>query len=317
MAEGDAKRWFKIGCFSCLGCLGLCVVIVALFVGAAWIRARSEKVEERVLTHATPPSSLPPAPPAPPKAPAEGGTIEEPTSKAAGTVVLNLSGAEFHLEPGTPGTPIRVEASYDRASYSLEESSEEAKDGAWTYQVVFRRTTASSWMVDALSGIFSGTKPSLRIYLPPDVPLALEMEIERGGMEAEIGGLHLTSGKVHVSMAGLQLKVSEPLAEPMERLEVKSEMGGAEFRSLGNASPRVLDVSFSMGGMQLDLGGSWRADSDISIQGSMGGGEVRLPKHVRIEGVKGRGFEAPQEGELKVPTLRFKSSSGMKNVEFR
>jgi hypothetical protein len=113
------------------------------------------------------------------------------------------------------------------------------------------------------------------------------------------------------------VSVGQPLAEPMERLELAASMGGGEFRSLGNASPRILDVSTSMGGMELDLTGAWRADAAISVVGNMGGAEVRLPKDVRIEGVPGRALEAPQTGEIRIPTLRFSTSSAMGNVEFK
>lgn len=309
MAEGDAKRWFKYGCFGCLGVVGLVVVLAAIALGTAWMRARSEKVESRALSHAAPAAATLPAP-------TPQGPAPTPAAGARGRVVLDLNGAEFHVRPGAAGEPIRVEATYDTASYVLEEFTEDAADGTWTYRVEFRRLGASSGFGDVLRRIFSKSRPSVTVILPRELPIALEATVEQGGLEGELGGLHLTSAVVHASMGGVEIRVSEPLARPMDRLEIRTSMGGGSFRSVGNASPRVLDVEYSMGGMDLDLTGAWAADSAISLRGSMGGAHVRLPRDVRVEGVPASAFAPPPTGELRVPLLRFEASSAMGDVKF-
>lgn len=85
---------------------------------------------------------------------------------------------------------------------------------------------------------------------------------------------------------------------------------------IGNASPRRLEVGFRMGGMDLDLRGRWIADAEIDISGSMGGGSVRLPRDVVIEGIRVGGLEAPSDPELKPPTLKFSTSSTMGELQF-
>ena len=101
----------------------------------------------------------------------------------------------------------------------------------------------------------------------------------------------------------------------MERLSIVGSMGGFEASSLGNASPRELEVDFSMGGMDLDLRGRWAGDSDISLRSSMGGGVLRLPRDVRIEGLATSRIGDPTETEVEPPTLRFSVSSDMGNLE--
>jgi hypothetical protein len=294
MASGEARKWLKYGCLGCAGCLGLILLVVALVVATAWSRARSEKVGERVLTHAT-----------------------APASSAPGKVVLELRDGEFHVEPARAGEPLRVEATYDENSFRLVESSEGAEGGPWTYRVGFERTRMSSWWLDALQQAFSSGRPKVRVLLPLDVPIELDMTIERGGAEVELGGLRVKSMALQASMGGLDLSVGEPLPEPMERFEAKLSMGGGEISSLGNASPRVVHVEYSMGGLSLDLNGAWRTDSEITLRGSMGGADVRLPDDVRVEGVPDRPLEPPATDELHVPTLRFTSSSQMGEVQFR
>ena len=81
---------------------------------------------------------------------------------------------------------------------------------------------------------------------------------------------------------------------------------------------RVLDVDLSMGGFKLDLSGEWVTDSEISIDSSMGGGLVVLPRDVFIEGVESRRALRPgEEPEVARPTLRFTTSSSMGDLQIR
>jgi hypothetical protein len=103
----------------------------------------------------------------------------------------------------------------------------------------------------------------------------------------------------------------------MQRLDINATMGGGELRLIGNASPRVLNVGYTMGGVDLDLTGDWRADSEITLRGSQGGAGVRLPADVRVEGVPNRALEPPEAGEIRRPTLRFSAESRFEDVEIR
>lgn len=315
MVEGDVKRWLKYGFFGCLGCLGLIVIVVGLTVGTAWFRAKSEKPEERVLTHPVPAAPIEPIEPVESRQPGTASSL--PRSASQGTLALELQDGEFHIQPGVAGEPIRVEATFDKTSYDLVEKSETLADGTWAYRIEFRRTKPESFVRHVVQQMFSSIRPSVRVFLPPDAPIALEARVERGGLEIELGGTRVVSAVINVSIGGVELKVSEPLADPMERLAFTSNMGGGELQSIGNASPRILEVEAQMGGVELDLGGAWRADSEIKLHGSMGGMSVQLPSGVRIEGVPGRAPEGPQSDELKLPTLRFSASSEMGEVEFR
>ncbi len=91
----------------------------------------------------------------------------------------------------------------------------------------------------------------------------------------------------------------------MERLVLDFSMGGGQMTGIGNASPAALDVEFSMGGAELDLRGQWLRDSMISIDTSMSGAVVRLPRDVLIEGIDRGGLTVEGEGETRPPKLTF------------
>ena len=106
--------------------------------------------------------------------------------------------------------------------------------------------------------------------------------------------------------AGGELDFSEPVATPLERLVIRTSMAGMNVGRIGNASPRHLEIDTSMAGAMLDLRGDWRNDSDIEIQTSMGGVNVRLPRDVHLVGVPGRlGSATPSDETDPRPTLRF------------
>jgi len=311
MADRHGASWIKWGCAGCAGVLGLAILAVAVVAGVAFLKARSEHIDEQILERPAPtPSTSTPATPQP-SAPAAA----PPAGTAPGRVVLDLAEAEFQIAPAGPGEALRVEATYDRNAYRFEEGYEpQAVADGWTYRVSFRRQ--GSGMLIGLKELISGSRPRVRVLLPRDRPLDLVVEIARGGAEIELGGLWLRSADIQVAMGGLALTVGEPLAAPMDTLALRASMGGGAIRSLGNASPRKLDVEFSMGGMDLDLRGRWVADCDATVRGSMGGGRIRLPRDVRVEGVPGQRIEGRAQGEVPPPTLRFTSASSMGDIEF-
>ena len=294
--KGGGATFLKVGCLGCLGFLALVVLIVAIVGGIAWRRAGQQKIADQVFTQ-----EIPASPEATPEPLADVDGIEAvELPRAPGTVVLDLAHADFHVQPGRPGEPLRVEATYDINSYQLQEELQE-EAGAWVYRVRFRRT--GSWMMSMLAGLLSGNRPEVTIHLPPDVLLDLQLSISEGGSEVELGGLWLRSAELEFERGGLNLDVREPTREPVERFSIRGSMGGFNAGGIGNASPRHLEVDFRMGGMNLDLRGAWVEDSEIIIRQRMGGGRVQLPRNVVIEGLPDHHGVTP-EGEVMPPTLR-------------
>jgi len=308
---GAGRKLFKFGCIGCLGVLCILIIITVFLSFAAWLKVRNEKVEKQVINHEVPAAaetepwaeSLEP--------------VETETAVIPGKVILDLSQGEFDIRPAGRGEPIHVEAVYDTASYEIEETFEPDEGAGWTYRLRFRQT--ASGLVSSLGFLFGASSPTVRVLVPVDVPFSLDIRLSQGGSRLELGGLWLTSAKLDLSMGGFEIQIDEPLRRPMERFSINGSMGGIEISSLGNASPRFLEVVHRMGGLDLDLRGEWMQDSDISINMEMGGGLLRLPRNVEIRGLdSGAGDAAilPAEREIKLPTLTFDVSSRMGEVEF-
>lgn len=296
MATGVA--WFKYGCFGCLGLVAL-VVVVALVVSAtAYITSRPEQIEERVLA------------PAIPSAAAARGSV-------SGRVVLTIQEAELHIESVESGEPLRVEGRYDVNAFALEGETAAGVDPdvAWVYQVAFGRAENAG----AFSGLVSlvrGSTARINVFLPEDLPLHLVLNMREGGAVVRLGGLWLRTADLRLESGAVDLSVDEPLREPMKRLSIRTMNGGALLNRLGNASPRRLDVSYRMGHIDMDLGGRWLTDAEITIKGGAGGGVVHLPQGVILEGLDRPRDETSGAGEPHLPTLRFSVSTGVGWLEF-
>jgi hypothetical protein len=317
MAEKSAGlsilKWSAVGC---LGCLGVVVLFGGIAVGVGWLGAKNTKIEPHEVARDLPRGPEPPTPP-------ESLTPESATqpakralAQAAGRVVLDLRQAGFKIEPGEPGGKVRVEGKYDKRFHELEESLEEPLGHPWVYHVRFKQTGGGF-----LHSVFA-PKTEVTIYLPPDVPIDLEVDVQQGGAEIELGGLWLTMARISAMQGGCEVSVSEPLHAPMDRFDFSASMGGAAVRSIGNASPAEFNASVSMGGMHLDLRGAWAQDAQIGLDASMGDMDVRLPSDVTMRGLpEDEGsFGIAPEAEVKVkrPTLTFEIDSGArKNIKFR
>jgi hypothetical protein len=208
-----------------------------------------------------------------------------------------------------------MEATYDTEVYLVEDYFDSFPDSSWVYGVRSKRT------ISGLHALFrqimaGGKSPKIHIYLPADVPLELQFQVQEGGCEVELGGLWITTADFRFKKGGFALEIEDPLYEPMERMTIRGHMGGFEAEGLGNASPRVLEVTCRMGGADLDLRGAWRGDSDIRMDVAMGGMGVRVPRDVQIQGVESvEDRLQPDNEEMPLPVLRFTVKQKMGEIE--
>jgi hypothetical protein len=234
---------------------------------------------------------------------------------APGRVILDLAQGEFEVRPADPGESVRVEARYDENSAVLEDDFQVLPDSTWVYRVRYRqRSRGFTGMLRALMGGNRGAY--VHVFLPPDVPIALELHVSQGDCETHLGGLWLTDLDVRATQGGVMVRVKEPLHAPLEQATFKLTMGGLETKGLANLAPRSLDVQTTMGGAEIDLRGDWLSDAAIRLSVTMGGIEVRLPEGVDVRGLAaGDHHLESATPEVRRPVLRFSVSENMGEVE--
>jgi hypothetical protein len=293
---GVKQGCFKPALFGCLGIVVLGIVFVGITAMLARIGLKNEQIEEPQL------------------APMVGGAATLPAGKS-GRVILELGQGEFEIRPAESKSNLTVKARFDREVFELVDEFGTLPDSTWVYRVRFRRNIPG---LQALFRAMMGgdTNAYVHIYLPPDIPIALEVHAEEGEMVAELGGLWITQAEIRFAKGGFSLDVDTPTREPMERLTIIGRMGGFETSRLGNASPRTLEVDCKMGGAEIDLRGAWVQDCAIRLAVKMGGMEVTVPDDVGVQGLHtidpGRWHE---NAEVPSPVLHFSVSESMGEIE--
>jgi len=264
-----ARGCAKYSCFGCLGCVGL-LLIIALIAGVGTVAELSGPVDQVSRNFEHRPAR-------------EGVTLEEwqgrefdgarsERPKAAGVVRLELSGAHFRIEPTPAGTPLRVEANYDRERFRLSETFREETDGRWRYEVVFKKKAM-------LLAIHHDVEDhEVVIGLPEDLVFALEGNLGIGSHRLELGRLALTDVDIDAGIGEFDVRISEPTARPLSRFGWKGEIGEHRIIGLGNASPAETSIRSSIGELHVDLRGQWKNDGVVRIRHRIGEASVRLPK---------------------------------------
>jgi hypothetical protein len=319
---GEKRGCFKTGCLGCGGFVGVVVVISAVIAVVAVNGLKDKDIQDRKFTPQTMPGGAEATAPATP-APSADATPLVPAEiwrKRPGRVVLDLGQGDFVLRPAAAGQGLNARASFDAEVHTIEEHFETLPDSTWVYHIrYYRHMPGMQAMFRSLFG--GGAKSRVEVYLPPEVPIDLDISVQEGGFEGELGGLWLTGANIRYLKGGFSLSIDEPLQQPLDTLSIKGAMGGFQAVRLGNASPANLIVDCRMGGGEVDLRGRWLRDCDAKLSVRMGGMEVRVPQDVRVEGadladLEGSGL-VRGDAEVPVPTLRLSVTQSMGEVEVK
>lgn len=311
---------FKFGCFGCLSIFALGVAMTLLLATIQFsMSGEDAPPEEREASHV-----LPDPPPMPAYASADqpempnilpmSGPAEAPVT-ATGTLVLDLRMGDFIIEPGPADQPIQVEADYNTKAFNLKENYVENDDGTWEYKVSF------SGRGGLLGALLRGnnSRNKVKITIPRGHPIEIVGGIGMGESKTDLGGLWITNVDLEFSAGDHFLEFREPLPFPMEEFNLQSSMGEVEVQSLGEASPRKVDVNHGMGELLLDLKGAWRRDAEIDVQFSMGECRLWSPENARLEiarasvGLGGKRVKRQNVEDLpeNAPTLTLNVSGSM------
>jgi hypothetical protein len=264
VARGEKRGCFKVGCLSGLGGCAVVVLVIAVLLGIGLLTGSGDERFEPVdQAHAVPPM----------RETAEAH-VQEP-----GRIVLDVTRGSFSIRPGPPGEPVRLEGAYDAGKFELEETFEAYGESGWIYRVRFDQKGFG-----LRPFIQHGeSKNRLTLIVPRDTPVVLEGFIGIGESELELGGLWVAEVDLKFGIGEHALRFAEPLPLPMKRLRLDTSIGVLEVDSLGNASPRLVEVRHSVGETRIDLHGSWRQDAEIHIWCGIGECDVRVPDDVHVK----------------------------------
>lgn len=278
--DGASRSAWRTGCLVLGGFAILLVAAIVSTLGVAVAQNRAARGEPVVV-------ELPLAEP----------VADVPA--AAVIVEIDILVGEAIVLPAV-GDEIRIDADFDPAEYRLEQSSTE-REGTIVHRIALEPLGSATWAL--LRAKVGRELPILRVELPTELELALDVSVRRSYLTAEIGGLELREAAFLVESGGLKVTVTEPTVRPLERFSVESAKGAVEVALLGNASPRESSIRQRLGGIDLDLRGAWRQDARVGVEMRLTGGTLWLPRTVDVRGADAYRRFHRDSVEIPRPTL--------------
>ncbi len=198
-------------------------------------------------------------------------------------VVLRFEEGHFEIVPGLPGEAIHLEAEYDEGAYRLQPHYREGLPDRDRFELVFERTAHLAGLRRRIHQKADISDNKIRVYLPPNIPMRLDVRVRRGDAEFDFSGLSLVSLRLDTKMGSTLVECDRPNPVEMETCDIRSQMGEMRFRGLGYAAPRVLDFRGRMGDFELDLHGPGRKVTDIRLEILMGELRVEVPRDLTLQ----------------------------------
>jgi hypothetical protein len=133
-----------------------------------------------------------------------------------------------------------------------------------------------------MRGSSGGESGELRLTLPRNVPLDLDLEFGGTQSSLDLGDMSLQSVRLECGATDAMLLFSRPNRIRMRDLEVN--VGAADFsaRQLANAAADQILVRGGIGSVDLDFSGTWSHDLSVTTRLIMGKLTLRIPPDVGV-----------------------------------
>lgn len=317
MSSGCRKTAIFLG----IGCLAIPIGI-AVIVAAAMFWARSVHDKEGPRRPETTTLDLPVGPAVEPGRDLQGATPAPAPNMPPPHLALSidLAEGEFHIEPGPPGSDLKVEGYFDPRDYELTQVTDDGSDGK-SIRVRFRRKRSMLLML--LSMNHKNTN-RVTVHIPQGVPTSLNLRLSRCQSRTELGGLLLTDLQAGLSMGDQKLNFERPLAAELPQAHLRASMGDITISNLGNARAKEVTFHASMGDIKTDFDGEWEPGfvTNAHLRSSMGDFRVRVPASVRLKSSntvflgdsRTRGVKKDQPEDPNAPVLNLEMSTSMGDV---
>lgn len=123
----------------------------------------------------------------------------------------------------------------------------------------------------------------LRLDLTRRAPLDLELRL--GAVEAELDftGLRIDHLKVESGASDATVRFDTRNPERMRQLSL--QVGAARLKAvrLANANADNVRVQAGVGSVDLDFGGEWTQDVELTLEMALGGATLRIPRDVGVQ----------------------------------
>jgi hypothetical protein len=127
-----------------------------------------------------------------------------------------------------------------------------------------------------------GDGSDLQLHLTRSVPMRLQLDVGAAEGDIDLTGLQLDELSVQTGAAATRVRFDSPNSRRMRAVTLQA--GAAEVRvtGLANANTQRVDLNLGVGNADLDFGGEWKGDLDMSINTALGKVTLRVPSDVGV-----------------------------------
>lgn len=129
----------------------------------------------------------------------------------------------------------------------------------------------------------NGDAGELRVELTRRASIDLELRLGAVEADLDLGGIRLDHLKVESGASEATVRFDAPNPERMRALTFA--VGAASLRAtrLANANAERIRVQAGVGNVDLDFGGQWTHDIELTLEMALGGATLRIPRDVGIQ----------------------------------
>lgn len=204
--------------------------------------------------------------------------LSREASAAAVIVVIDVEECEFFLESGPAEDGVRVEATYDEATYELKKAYD-LEGETPVFRLEFK-STISLWRRIAQDGGLDDSDLAMNeitVFLPENTPIALRTKVSKAEGEMLLDDLVLTELVTESTMGEYTVSMDTPNPVAMDLASIKMSMGEGTFRGLANLRAKTLSIEGGMGELRIDFGRSLLVDTDVRARMRMGEMKIEVP----------------------------------------
>lgn len=126
------------------------------------------------------------------------------------------------------------------------------------------------------------SKGEMRLSLSRSVPVDLSLALGATKATLDLGGLDITALQLESGASETVVDFSSPNQGRMRTLAVDVGAASFEARNLANANVAKVRIHGGVGGVELDFGGQWQQDMDVSVDLALGKLTLHMPREVGV-----------------------------------
>lgn len=204
-------------------------------------------------------------------------------------VTLDFSGGTLVLLPATNGQLYGMKLNYD-ADHSSPVQQYDPRTGILRLGV--ESTGSNGIRVTSRRQL----EQTARVEFSPNVPLVLYANLGAGDASLDLGALTLTELNLHGTASRAAVDFSRPTLGVCKSATFTVGAAELDVRHLAAAGCAAIRVDGAVGSVSLAFDGAWRRDATLTVDLSMGGLTLNVPRGVAVR-VAAERFLAPFEGK--------------------